>query len=266
MSRVHAKPQPSDHPSQSGDCSDSLPAGASCPAGQACTCESLKSLCDLPQYSWLSDSCQVTCGRCGNDQSTSPIRRSPSPRRRRSSSPSPPPAHATTSSSWSEDALNAHNAYRCRHSVPLLEWDAEIAAAVNAYASNLSSSPVAIAPQNYRTNVRGFSYLGSNWYGSSGAPCSGVDATNMWYGEITKTPDGEGLCPSESDCMNSLQYSEVVWWNISAVGCAPRSFSSGGCMVECWYGAKSGLLNPNLLGSFGTQVTAVSKSDSACQQ
>jgi len=112
--------------------------------------------------------------------------------------------------------LAAHNRYRSQAGVPLLTWDAALAAGAAAYGPALAArGSLAHSPRAQRPGI------GENlWRGTAGAysPETMVDA---WGSERAMYRDG--LFPQVSSTGNWLDvahYTQMIWRNTTRVGCA----------------------------------------------
>merc|ERR1719215_940143 len=144
--------------------------------------------------------------------------------------PEPAPAPSSTLPAEMQQILDQHNIYRCMHGVPLLLWDAEIAANAQAYADageygHSSSESRMINGEQCGENLA--------W----GYPTqSGVAAVKAWYSEVMYT-NPRGL---ETQFRSATgHYTAAIWKDTVRVGCgrAPATVNgNAGEYTVCQYG------------------------------
>ena len=131
--------------------------------------------------------------------------------------------------SFSQEILNAHNKYRAAVGVPPLVWSDGLAAAARAWADTLNSNlQFAHDPetQNQGENL---------WMGTAGA-FSLTQMVESWGQE--KRNFQNGAFPNVSTTGNWFDvghYTQMVWRNTTAVGCAGVSGSDGNYRLVCRY-------------------------------
>lgn len=171
-----------------------------------------------------------------------------------------PPTPANAIPEEMQRLLEAHNIKRCMHGVPLLTWDATIAANAQAWAA---AGTYAHSSQGERT-LAGIGYVGENlaW----GYPTrTGVHSLEAWYDEVQYT-DG-----TPSDCSDTkagssgeaiCHYTQVVWKSSTTLGCGKGRATVSGKLGDFWVCQYGG--GGNMGGSFGANVLAPTKSKEEC--
>lgn len=145
-----------------------------------------------------------------------------------------------------------HNFYRCMHGVPLMKWDASIAANAQKWAAR----------------------LGGNFGGHSGGSCPGcpfnhvgeniawgslpAESVSRWYDEIGMTNGGW----VKAFGRETGHYTQVVWKGSTTLGCGwfERRGSEYGRNLVCQYGPAG-----NMQGAFNANVNAPKNSQASCQ-
>jgi pathogenesis-related protein 1 len=112
---------------------------------------------------------------------------------------------------WADDPkvwVNAHNAYRSKHCVPLLTWSAQLAASAQEWANGCKPDP---------KNPARFAHSdvpGENLFSGTAGSYSPELATSVWYGEIK---DYNFAAPGFAN--NTGHFTQVVWRDSKQVGC-----------------------------------------------
>jgi pathogenesis-related protein 1 len=142
--------------------------------------------------------------------------------------------------------LLAHNQARCAVSptaqtMPALSWDVALEATAQAWA-NLCVDLVAPFglidhnPTRSSAHLLTYGYVGENIYGSSGF-ASPTQAVQLWVAEKVDYNFATNVCTPGKVCGH---YTQVVWANTVAVGCARvAAFCPGqtyGSAIVCDYG------------------------------
>jgi hypothetical protein len=150
--------------------------------------------------------------------------------------------------------LGRHNAYRCIHGVPLLEWNDAIAANAQKWADEATATWGAGAdsmqhsPDEQTEGVAGFDALGENLAWNHGVDEAGVDA---WYDEIGMPGVVNGLV----DHFGAWgHYTQVVWKSTTDVGCG-----YAGKLLVCQYGPAG-----NYEGEYASNLQPPTHSRSSC--
>jgi uncharacterized protein YkwD len=158
-----------------------------------------------------------------------------------------------------QEVLDKHNVYRCMHGVPLLTWDADIAASAQAWADN---GVWAHSPKPRLVNGE---KVGENL--AFGSPTrTGTHSTISWYSEIQYTSP-YGLADSTSDSVDPDEtvghYTAIVWKSTTKLGCGTARMVLNGNEGDIWvcqYGNSRGNTN----GLFAENVLAPSETVTEC--
>ena len=121
-----------------------------------------------------------------------------------------------------QELLTAHNRYRKKHGVPLLQWSNELTEGAKLWAEEVGR----------RREVRSF---GSPEYGENiivvdGENISGGVATDLWYDEIKNYSFREPELSNKTG-----HFTQVVWASTRFVGAAKITTSDGRCIVIARY-------------------------------
>mmetsp|Transcript_60288 Transcript_60288/g.108557 ORF Transcript_60288/g.108557 Transcript_60288/m.108557 type:complete len:393 (+) Transcript_60288:59-1237(+) len=158
-------------------------------------------------------------------------------------------------------ALELHNVYRCMHDVPLLVWDADIAANAQAWATNGQYKHSSSASRVVKGEQCGENLA---W----GSPSmTGARSTRAWYSEIEYTnPSAYGTAATMTDSYPSGNaighYTQMIWSTSTKLGCGKGTATVSGNSGDYWvcqYGPAG-----NYVGSFAKQVVAPSVSLATC--
>ncbi|CAE8709568.1 unnamed protein product [Polarella glacialis] len=169
---------------------------------------------------------------------------------------------ASTLDTDMQAALDLHNVYRCMHGVPLLVWDADIAANAQAWAINGHYKQSSSASRV----VKG-EQCGENLAWGNDAGMSGERSTRLWYSEIKYTnPSAYGTAANMTDSYPSGNaighYTQMIWDSSTKLGCGMgTAIMSGiwGDYLVCQHGPAG-----NHVGSYATQIVAPSVSLATC--
>jgi hypothetical protein len=152
-------------------------------------------------------------------------------------------AHVSFSQTLDQRLLAAHNLERATLGLPVLRWNAELAAGAKLWADHLAQT----GRFEHSPNTPGASPLGENiWGGTSGAyqPESMV---GLWIAE--KRHFRAGVFPQNSDTgrvQDVAHYTQVVWRDTGEVGCALSKGSQEDILV-CRYSDPGNVIGRNPL-------------------
>ena len=121
-----------------------------------------------------------------------------------------------------QELLTAHNRYRKKHGVPLLQWSNKLTEGAKLWAEEVGR----------RREVRSF---GSPEYGENiivvdGENISGGVATDLWYDEIKNYSFREPEL-----CNKTGHFTQVVWASTRFIGAAKITTCDGRCIVIARY-------------------------------
>ncbi|KAK3126308.1 hypothetical protein QOZ80_7AG0554660 [Eleusine coracana subsp. coracana] len=127
-----------------------------------------------------------------------------------------------------QDFVDLHNAARADVGVGPVMWDDTVAAYAESYAAQrqgdcaLAHSP---PPRPYGENI---------FAGRAGIDWSARDAVALWVGEKKYYHHDTNSCsaPVGESC---LHYTQVVWRDSTAIGCARVGCNNGGAFIICSY-------------------------------
>jgi len=176
------------------------------------------------------------------------------------------PAPAPLSQTEQDTLRKLHNAYRCMHDAPALEWDSDLAAEAQAYANQIQDQHRHTDHDNAvfgENTARAFSdglsktpnvrkaLVDGDWISGGRTGVSG------WYHEIHNTPEGPDYATpkyatryyDDEDFKHPKgwdHYTQVVWQNTRSMGCGiwcgdstvPKRAHQGlvnGCQLVCRY-------------------------------
>ncbi|KAI5013607.1 hypothetical protein ZWY2020_037120 [Hordeum vulgare] len=125
-------------------------------------------------------------------------------------------AMAVTAQNSPDDFVDAHNAARAEVGLGKVTWNATVAAYAQDYAVN--------RPYGRTSAGDGF---GTTW--------TAANAVSSWVSEKQYYDHGSNSCsaPADKSCMH---YTQVVWRNSTAIGCARVICASGnGVFIICSY-------------------------------
>ncbi|CAO2163612.1 unnamed protein product [Urochloa humidicola] len=130
-----------------------------------------------------------------------------------------------------QEFLSLHNDARREVGVEDVVWDETVAAFARAYAARRAGDCSVVHSENaerWRLNY------GENIAGGTGLTVAG--AVQMWVREKQYYDSASGMCmigrPEELKCGH---YTQVVWRNTKAIGCARVLCDNGGVFVTCNY-------------------------------
>ncbi len=119
-----------------------------------------------------------------------------------------------------QQSLDFHNAKRQTVGSPPLQWSTDLAAVAQNWANHLAAGGCNLQ------HTQGGPY-GENLFGGGGRPYTAMDASQDWYGEISKFHYGP-LTPS--NWAPSGHYTQMVWKTTTKVGMG-RATCNGGLVV-----------------------------------
>lgn len=144
----------------------------------------------------------------------------------------PDPALAEGETGAMIGATAAHNEWRARVGVPLVRWNAALAAGAQEYAD---SCPTGHSTNQYRQSKAGFQQVGENLY----------SGTNVLAGIALFAEERLlyefGTVITEQNFTPIGHYTQMVWSNTTDVGCAVGD--CGTWRTVCWYGPAGNYLN-----------------------
>jgi pathogenesis-related protein 1 len=125
------------------------------------------------------------------------------------------------------DFVRLHNAARTAVGVGPVSWDNTVAAYARRYAEKRRGDCALVHSRNspYGENI---------FWGSSGKAWSAADAVALWVGEKKYYHHDTNSCsaPAGQSCGH---YTQVVWRNSKAIGCARVGCNNGGTFIICSY-------------------------------
>ncbi|KAL9238529.1 hypothetical protein vseg_012935 [Gypsophila vaccaria] len=121
-----------------------------------------------------------------------------------------------------QDYVDAHNVARAAVGVGAIEWDDQVAAYAEQYASmRMSDCALEHSSGPYGENIaQGYDSL------------TGTYAVQMWVDEQQYYDYSSNTCADGQQCGH---YTQVVWSNSVRVGCARVQCDNGGYFVTCNY-------------------------------
>jgi pathogenesis-related protein 1 len=126
-----------------------------------------------------------------------------------------------------QDFLDPHNAARTAVGVGPVSWDDNVAAYAQSYADQRRGDCALQHSSNspYGENIAA---------GPAGAALSASDAVRLWVDEKQYYHHDTNSCsaPAGQSC---LHYTQVVWRDTKAIGCARVGCNNGGTFVICSY-------------------------------
>lgn len=134
-------------------------------------------------------------------------------------------ATTATAQNSPQDYLDLHNEARRAVGVGPVTWDNTVAAWAQNYANQRRGDCV------LRHSPSGRPY-GENLFGGTGADWSARDAVRSWVSEKQYYNHGSNSCAPGKVCGH---YTQVVWRNTKAIGCARVRCNNGGIFVICSY-------------------------------
>ena len=139
-------------------------------------------------------------------------------------------AMAVTAQNSEQDFVDAHNAARADVGLGEVTWDATVAAFAQDYADQRRGDCQLIHTPDGRP-------YGENLYGGGGGRTgwTAMDAVNSWVSEKQYYDHSSNSCSAPAD-KSCLHYTQVVWRDSTAIGCARVVCDSGdGVFIICSY-------------------------------
>ena len=144
-------------------------------------------------------------------------------------------AAQTTVAITTQQILDAHNVYRKELGIQPLTWSADLANFAQRWANELASNKDCRLAHRPQDNGSAWKQLyGENIYsggGTSWAPTI-LDAIAGWGEEKDNFDFTTKNCKGSQSCGH---YTQLVWRNTTAVGCAIAKCSNGNVIVVCNY-------------------------------
>ncbi|CAO2187873.1 unnamed protein product [Urochloa humidicola] len=130
-----------------------------------------------------------------------------------------------------QEFLSLHNDARREVGVEDVVWDETVAAFARAYAARRAGDCSVVHSENAERWMLNY---GENIAGVSSLTVAG--AVQMWVREKQYYDSASGMCmigrPEELKCGH---YTQVVWRNTKAIGCARVMCDNGGIFITCNY-------------------------------
>ncbi|TVU40944.1 hypothetical protein EJB05_14430, partial [Eragrostis curvula] len=126
-----------------------------------------------------------------------------------------------------QDFVNLHNAAREAVGLGQVHWDDNVAAYAQSYAAQRQGD----CALKHSTNRP----YGENIYmGPAGKAWSAADAVGLWVEEKQYYDHATNSCsaPADKSCGH---YTQIVWRDSTAIGCARVDCSNGGVFIICSY-------------------------------
>ncbi|XP_062189796.1 pathogenesis-related protein 1-like [Phragmites australis] len=126
-----------------------------------------------------------------------------------------------------QDYVDLHNAARADVGVGLVSWDDNVAAYAQSYASQRQGDCALVHSSGgpYGENLFG---------GPAGADWSASDAVDLWVAEKQYYDHDSNSC-SAPEGQSCGHYTQVVWRDSTAIGCARVVCDNGGVFIICSY-------------------------------
>ncbi|GJN69344.1 SCP-like extracellular protein [Purpureocillium lilacinum] len=200
--------------------------------------------------------------------SVAPKQPAPEPKPTTSAAPAPAPA-PPSDGSYESTMLYRHNIHRSNHSAGDLTWDSTLAQ----YAENTAKTCVFEHDMNQGSG--GYGQNLASW-GTSGAltddsriKAAAGGVSNQWYNSEMLNWQFYGLDnpPSSSSLYDWGHFTQVVWKDVTKVGCATVKCASGTVLsMNSWYtvcnynppGNYGGQYGKNVLKPLGHSISSVS--------
>ncbi|CAL5076989.1 unnamed protein product [Urochloa decumbens] len=126
-----------------------------------------------------------------------------------------------------QDYVDLHNAARNDVGVGAVSWDDDVAAFAQSYAAERAGD---CALQHSGGGPNGY---GENLFmGGAGADWSASDAVGLWVAEKQWYDHDSNSCAAGETCGH---YTQVVWRDSTAIGCARVVCDNGGIFITCNY-------------------------------
>ncbi|CAL5078154.1 unnamed protein product [Urochloa decumbens] len=126
-----------------------------------------------------------------------------------------------------QDYVDLHNAARNDVGVGAVSWDDDVAAFAQSYAAERAGD---CALQHSGGGPNGY---GENLFmGGAGADWSASDAVGLWVAEKQWYDHDSNSCAAGETCGH---YTQVVWRDSTAIGCARVVCDNGGVFITCNY-------------------------------
>ncbi|TVU40947.1 hypothetical protein EJB05_14433, partial [Eragrostis curvula] len=127
-----------------------------------------------------------------------------------------------------KDFVDLHNAARAAVGVGKVSWDNDVAAYAESYAAQRQGDCTLTHSSN--------SPYGENIYvGGAGKAWTAADAMASWMEEKQYYDHGSNTCSAPKGPEWCGHYTQVVWRNSTAIGCARVDCSNGGVFIICSY-------------------------------
>ncbi|CAL5078156.1 unnamed protein product [Urochloa decumbens] len=123
-----------------------------------------------------------------------------------------------------QDFVNPHNAARADVGVGPVSWDDNVAAFARSYAAQRQGEcALQHSSGPYGENI---------FWGSAGASWSASDAVGSWVAEKQWYDHGSNSCAAGKTCGH---YTQAVWRDSTAIGCARVVCNNGGVFITSNY-------------------------------
>ncbi|KAL8137003.1 hypothetical protein V2J09_003004 [Rumex salicifolius] len=129
-----------------------------------------------------------------------------------------------------QDYLEPHNAARAAVGVDPMTWDSTVAAYAQAYADSRNGDCVL-------QHSQGGPY-GENLVAGPSSTLSAGEAVKMWVDEGLDYDYGSNSCAAGKVCGH---YTQVVWRDSTALGCARAPCNNGGLFIICSYSPRGNM-------------------------
>ena len=144
---------------------------------------------------------------------------------------------------FEDRVLASHNEERRAMGLPALKWDAALARRAQTWANHLAAKE----KFEHSPNIPGQPLEGENIWGGTSASYSPEDMVDLWIAE--KSNFVRGVFPANSATgriQDVSHYTQIVWRNTGAVGCALSRGRSEDIMV-CRYSDPGNMIGTNPL-------------------
>ncbi|GJN10358.1 hypothetical protein PR202_ga28446 [Eleusine coracana subsp. coracana] len=134
-------------------------------------------------------------------------------------------ATAVTAQNSPQDYLDLHNAARAAVGVGPVTWDNTVAAWAQNYANSRRGDCALVHSPSGRP-------YGENLFGGTGGGWTARNAVKSWVDEKQYYNHDSNSCARGKMCGH---YTQVVWRNTRAIGCARVICNNGGTFIICSY-------------------------------